>query len=327
MLTALLLAAAIADVRPNFATEAVAHDADDPAVWVHPTRPERSLIVGTDKHQGTGGLFVFDLQGRIVQRIQPVDRPNNVDVEGNLVAVTERVARRLRFFVVDPATRRLSDASGNTEVFVGEPGERGAPMGIALYRRPSDRALFAIVSPKQGPNEGVLAQYRVLWNPATRRYDLRFVRRFGTFSGKKEVESIAVDHQLGYVYYSDETVGTRKQHADPDHPRAGVEISVFNQAGWEGDHEGIAIWARPDGTGYLVCTEQLGGNSVFHVFRREGDNAPVGRFRIGSDGTDGIEATSANLGPSFPQGLFVAMNSGDRNFLVVDWRRIAQILP
>ena len=64
MLTALLLAVAIADVRPNFATQAVSHDADDPAVWVHPTRPERSLIIGTDKQEGPGGLFVALLHRR-----------------------------------------------------------------------------------------------------------------------------------------------------------------------------------------------------------------------------------------------------------------------
>ena len=33
------------------------------------------------------------------------------------------------------------------------------------------------------------------------------VRAFGAYSGKKEIEAIAVDQQLGFVYYSDETVG------------------------------------------------------------------------------------------------------------------------
>lgn len=326
MLAALLLAATIADVRPNYATRPVAYDADDPAVWVHPSRPSQSLILGTDKEERNGALYVFDLSGRVLQRIRPLGRPNNVDVEGNLVAVTERMARQVRFFTVDPATRRLSDVTGQTEVFAGEPGERGAPMGIALYRRPSDRALFAIVSPKVGPTEGILAQYRVVWNPATRKMDLRFVRRFGLFSGEDEVEAIAVDDQLGFVYYSDENVGIRKQHADPDHPRARVELALLGETGWGGDHEGIAIWSRPDGTGFLIGTDQRERGSVFHVFRREGNNAPVGRFRIGSDSTDGIEAVSANLGPNFPQGLFVAMNSDARNFLVVDWRRIARVL-
>ena len=30
------------------------------------------------------------------------------------------------------------------------------------------------------------------------------------------LEAIAVDQQLGFVYYSDETVGIRKYAADPD---------------------------------------------------------------------------------------------------------------
>ncbi len=41
------------------------------------------------------------------------------------------------------------------------------------------------------------------------------VRKFGLFSGKKEIESIAVDDALGYVYYSDEGYGVRKYYADP----------------------------------------------------------------------------------------------------------------
>jgi len=34
--------------------------------------------------------------------------------------------------------------------------------------------------------------------------------------------------------------------------------------------EGIAIYALADGTGYIVCTDQLDGNSEDHVYPREG---------------------------------------------------------
>jgi 3-phytase len=40
--------------------------ADDPAIWVHPRVPARSLVLGTDKK---GGLHVFDLAGKRVQTI------------------------------------------------------------------------------------------------------------------------------------------------------------------------------------------------------------------------------------------------------------------
>ena len=42
-----------------------------------------------------------------------------------------------------------------------------------------------------------------------------------------------------------------------------------------------------------------------------------------ADTTDGIDVTATPLGPDFPNGLLVAMNSGPRNFLLFSWRAIA----
>ena len=52
-------------VRPAGQTAAVPHDPDDPAIWIHPTDPARSLILGTDKIESTGGLYVFGLDGTL----------------------------------------------------------------------------------------------------------------------------------------------------------------------------------------------------------------------------------------------------------------------
>jgi len=46
-------------------------------------------------------------------------------------------------------------------------------------------------------------------------------------------------------------------------------------------------------------------------------------FKGGADGTDGLDVTSASLGPEFPDGMMVAMNSASRNFLMFRWRDIA----
>ena len=313
----------IFDIRPAFATATVGTDADDPAIWVNRAKPEASRILGTDKTEApNGGLYVFDLGGKVVQRIGGLDRPNNVDVEGDIAVVTERKKERLRFFRIGPTTGTLVDATGKTRVFEGETGEDAAPMGVGLYRRPKDGALFAIVTPKAGPLEGHLAQYRVSYNPATKQFDLKLVRRFGTYSGKKETESVFVDDEQGFVYYSDETVGTRKYFADPDAVNAGREQSFFNRTGTLGDHEGIALWAQSNGTGYLVCTDQLEVNSIYRVFERTSGNVSIGAFRGGADSTDGIDMTSTPLGPRFPKGLFVAMNSAGKNFLVYDARDV-----
>ncbi|MFX8871888.1 hypothetical protein ABTM94_19385, partial [Acinetobacter baumannii] len=51
-------------------------------------------------------------------------------------------------------------------------------------------------------------------------------------------------------------------------------------------------------------------------------NRTLGTFTGGCDATDGIEVVSAPLGSAFPEGMFIAMNSKPKNFLVFNWRDI-----
>jgi len=145
-------------VAPLRATATVAHDPDDPAIWINRQDPSRSLIVGTVKVAAPdGALAVFGLDGGIRQMITGLDRPNNVDIEYGLplagvptdiAVVTERLGRRLRAFAIPPDGGALREvSSAGFHVLVGAPGNEGAPMGIGLYRRPSDNSIFAIVSP------------------------------------------------------------------------------------------------------------------------------------------------------------------------------------
>ena len=166
-------ASAPVDIQPAVRTESVTDDPDDPAIWVHPTDPGRSLIIGTNKVKApTGAVVVFGLDGKIRQTVAGLDRPNNVDVEYGLkvggksidIAVaTERLKSQLRVFQIAPDGSGISDvtSSQNTRVFSGRTGEQAAPMGVSLYRRPRDGAIFAIVAPKNGPAEGYLGQYRL----------------------------------------------------------------------------------------------------------------------------------------------------------------------
>lgn len=328
-------------IRSTIATQAVGSDADDPAIWVHPRDPARSLILGTNKSAAPdGALVVYGLDGRIRQTIAGIDRPNNVDVEYGLplageridiAVLTERLQHRLRVFRIAADGSGLTDlsSSGGLPVFTGESGERAAPMGIGLYRRPRDGAVFAIVSRKEGPREGYLWEYR-LEDDGQGRVRATKVRAFGRFSGAGEIEAVAVDDALGYVYYADEQEGLHKWRADPDHPEADRELAVFGRDGFRGDREGIALYTRADGTGYLIATDQLPGSSEYHLYRREGEpGRPHDHSRLlkvvqgGADETDGIDVTSAPLGVRFPHGLLAAMNSRGRNFLLFDWDGVA----
>jgi 3-phytase len=109
-------------------------DADDPAIWVHRSRPELSLVLGALKN---GGLAVYDLKGRILQQVDvppsPVEgaeegRFNNVDLalrvrsgttRVDLAVVSDRGRDRVRTYRIDP---RGAAAGGSVLTDVTAPG-------------------------------------------------------------------------------------------------------------------------------------------------------------------------------------------------------------
>lgn len=315
-------------IQPRVVTEPTKHDTDDPAIWINPADPAKSLVIGTDKDTD-GALYVYGLDGKIVKTVAGLKRPNNVDVgcgfelggrRLDIAVTTEREEQRLRVFHVPDMT--CLDR-GDLIVFGGD--RRRAPMGVALYRRPKDGACFAFVGGKSGPAEGYLAQYR-LGADADGMITLKLVRQFGRYSGRKEIEAIAVDAEFGYVYYSDETFGVRKYQADPDAPGAERELAVFATSGFAGDHEGISIYKLDPVTGYILVSDQQANR--FRIFPREGtaqnphDHPLVRTVSVSAIESDGSEVTAASLGPTFPHGLFVAMSNG-RVFHYYGWEQVA----
>jgi 3-phytase len=329
-------------VIPATSTAAVADDADDPAVWINAADRTRSLILGTNKVAAPGGaLYAFGLDGKVRQVVKPLDRPNNVDVEYGLATpegpvdiavVTERLQSRLRVYRITADGLVPIDAGG-IRVLDGETGEAAMPMGIALYRRPRDGEIYAVVAPKTGATSNYLWQYRLSFDAAAGSVRGSLVRRFGTFSGSGEIEAVAVDDALGYVYYSDEEFAIRKWAADPDDPRAGTELATFGRGAFTLQREGIAIVAKEDGTGYIVCTDQIPGGSVLRIYPREGRNGQphahdpaLTTVLTAADTTDGIDTTTANLGERFPAGALVMMNSVGKNYQLYDLRAVLPIV-
>jgi len=329
----------LAEAKPTRVTERVFLDADDPAIWIDQENPAHSLVLGTYKGAGTadresrdGALYVFDLSGVIVREktIHGLRRPNNVDVEYGLkmqggpvdiAVLTERFANRIRVY-------RLPDMEamdgGGIPVFVGE--QHREPMGIALYRRPMDGTIFAIVSRKKGPRKrGYLWQYRLEDHGDGTVRGIK-VRQFGQWSGTKEIEALVVDDTLGYVYASDERLGVRKYHADPDRSEADEELALFATEGFTEDREGLSIYEVTDTTGYIIVSDQ--GANAFHVFTREGSPADPHRHerlksvRLATLDSDGSDVTHESFGDQFPGGLFVAM-SDDGTYHYYSWSAVA----
>ena len=321
-------------IQPVAQTQPAPSQTDDPAIWINAQAPANSRIVGTVKaDRPNGAVVVYDLSGQLIQSVGGLARPNNVDVEYgfrlggatlDVAACTARDSDSVWIFAIDPASGRLRDISaGGIEVFNTEPLARRRPMGIAIYRRPADGSIFIVLSRKTGPRTGYLWEYQMV-DGGNGQAALRKVREFGNFSGKGEIEAIAIDDEFGFVYYADEWVGIHKWHADPSHPGAGNEIALFAAGVFAGDREGLAIYAAPNGAGYLVATDQLKEGSRFYFYPRTGEQRLVKTLRTTAIATDGIEITSAPLGPAFPLGAMVAMNESGRNFLIYDWRDVEQ---
>ena len=177
---------------------------------------------------------------------------------------------------------------------------------------------------KNGPSGSYLWQY-LLHDDGSGLLKATLVRKFGTFSGKHEIEAIAVDDELGYVYYSDEGVGVRKFYADP--ARGDQELALFATEGFSEDHEGISIYKETPETGYILVSDQAANK--FHIFPRQGtaedphDHPLLKAVELATEQSDGSEVTSVPLGKSFPQGLFVAM-SDNCTFQYYSWKDIAE---
>lgn len=327
-------------LSPIIITEQTAVDTDDPAIWINPGDLTESLILGTDKG---GSIYVFDLDGNILREktVTGMGRMNNIDLAYgfelggetiDIALATDRNENKLRAFRVPEMT---AIDNGGIEAFEGEAPEKRRPMGIALYTRFSDGALFAIVSRKEGPSGSYLWQY-LIEDDGAGSVKATKVREFGSFSGLTmveedevkvtEIEAVAVDDELGYLYYSDEWGGVKKYHADPDHPDAATELAAFGTEGFTRDREGISIYKVSDGTGYILVSDQQA--NAFRIFKREGEpddphnHQHVKSVLVSANRSDGSDVTSTILDERFPSGLFVAM-SDDRTFHLYSWDDIA----
>ncbi|MFC6097198.1 phytase [Flavobacterium qiangtangense] len=313
-------------LKPTAVTQPTPHDTDDPAIWINSKDATKSIIIGTDKDTD-GGIYAYDLDGKIIKKSIVLKRPNNVDIaygitingkKTDIAVTTERETNKLRIFSLPDLT---PVDNGGIDVFIGE--ALRDPMGISLYTRKKDNAIFAIVGRKTGPDGTYLWQY-LLSDNGNGAVKGEVVRKFGSFSGKKEIEAIAVDNELGYVYYCDEQFGVKKYLADPE-AKDDNELALFGQKDFKADNEGIAIYKTGAKTGYILISNQQANS--FMVYAREGaDGNPNNHTLLAEIPTstiecDGADVTNVNLGAKYPNGMLVAMSNG-MTFHFYDWNII-----
>ncbi|MEW9555454.1 phytase [Nonomuraea sp. NPDC050783] len=219
---------------------------------------------------------------------------------------------------------------------------------VKLLAKPGGKVGYQLVRTLDLPASFTLPNGRT-WSPCLEPDELA------------QVEGMVVDQDRDVLYAAQEDVGIWRVRADltgtpvlvdkvkeygvpATYDPATEECTPGADPGFGGHHltadaEGLTIYYREDGKGYLLASSQ--GDNTFAVYRREGANSYLGQFRVGpDDGIDGVEVSDGStvlnvpLG-DFDEGVFIAHDGvntpaeGDReitNFKYTKWDDIADEL-
>jgi myo-inositol-hexaphosphate 3-phosphohydrolase len=294
--------------------------ADDPAIWVNPTNPALSAVIGTNK---LGGLAVYDLNGRQLRYYGGIE-PNNVDVRygfnlggaaADIVTASETSSDTILIYRIDPATRALVNVRTQARA------TGFGISGLCMYKSPASGRFYVFVS----DSSGNVKQFELFAVGSTIDYGLVRTLAFGSMT-----EGCVADDYHHALYISQEDVALWKLSAEPAGGSAKTQVAAVNGSVLTADLEGLAVYDKGSGAGYLIASSQ--GSDDFVVFDRR-TGVQRGRFKIAGgaiDGvthTDGIDVTSAVLGPLFSVGLFIAQDdrndTGNQNFKIVPWSTVA----
>ncbi|MDP2261493.1 MAG: phytase [Caulobacter sp.] len=306
--------------------------ADDPAIWVHPTDPALSLVLGTDKK---GGLYVYDMKGEVVQDLRD-GKMNNVDLRDGfrlgretvtLVTASNRTNRSIAIYRLDPQTRQLTDVADGLQ-----PSGLNDPYGLCMYRDPATGKTWVFIN-----GDDTRKRQWELVDAGKGKVRAKFVRELAFGS---QTEGCVADDEKGILYVGEEDVGLWRMSARPDGGKAMTLVErIADNPAVKDDYEGVGLYDLGGGRGYIIVSSQ--GNDTYAVYRREGAQEYLGSFAVvanpsaGIDGiseTDGLEVTSRNLGPGFENGAMIAQDGRNvlpvetQNYKYVPWKSIAEAL-
>ena len=321
-------------LHPTVETDPVgsgADAADDPAIWANPANPAASWVIGTDKQ---GGLHVYDMQGKS-RHFAADGKMNNVDLRAGyrlagreivLLTASDRTNKSIAIYSLDTASGALSDVADGVQ-----PTGLSDPYGQCMYRSKRGRTYVFISDP-----EGLVRQWELV---PTRGGKVR-AKQVRDIKFSSQTEGCVADDASGILYVAEEDVGLWRVTAEPVKNAVPVSVDkVADNPKLKDDMEGVGLYDLGGGRGYLIVSSQ--GNNSYAVYRREGDNGYLGSFSViadpakGVDGiseTDGLEVSSANLGPGFEQGAMIAQDGRNmlpvenQNFKYVPWSTIARSL-
>jgi 3-phytase len=303
--------------------------ADDPAIWVNPAEPSKSLIYGTNKK---GGLAVYNLTGDEVG-YYPLGNVNNVDIIYNfpfqdslitILGCSNRSDQSIDLLKIDATGKLQNIATGSLSVDTSLIDDI---YGFCFAKDHKTDKSYAIINGKNG----LLQQFELLEGTVGIELELKRSVQFDS-----QTEGMVADHRYGFLYVGEEGKGIWKMEISP---ATGANKTFIRQSDDSNsnivyDIEGVSIYKKGE-EGFLIASSQ--GNFSFAVFDRKGNNDYLGSFKIkasenldGVEETDGLDIVSDSLSVNFPKGMIVFQDgfnyNGDRlepqNFKYVNWAEL-----
>jgi 3-phytase len=242
-----------------------------------------------------------------------------------VVAASNRSDDSISIYMVDVENRGLKNVADGII-----PTGMDDPYGLCMYRSQSGNYYVFV-----NDTDGILKQWQ-LFDNGQGKIGAELKRELSVGS---QTEGCVADDANGDLYIGEEGFGIWKYSAEPDGGEKRRLVDQVDQGNITADVEGMSLYFGPQGSGYLIVSIQ--GINAYAIYERQGDNRFIGLFHVvadevtGVDGiseTDGLDVTSANLGPGFPHGGLVAQDgrnitpSERQNFKYVPWERIASTM-
>jgi myo-inositol-hexaphosphate 3-phosphohydrolase len=353
------------DAAASVETAAVSNGAttNDPAIWVNPQDPTKSLILGANS---ADGLVTYDLAGAKVAQtevasapVTGVDTRNGFMFGGMPVSVATAVGEGglkhglMHFYVIDPATGKLAKKTA-TPAGIEPVWQQGDISSVCMYQSPVSHNTYAFAMSANGQ----IAQFQLVEEAGAIKIQTVRGYRSTPAAGPWDVTPVdstvggcVVDDEMKTLYVSEKAKGIWKFGAEPSDPMTGTLIDTTTAATPPGhltdNTLGLALAKTGDGAGYLIASSpaKVGTDPMadsFMVYDRAAGNAFIRSFRVGEgavdncDRTDGIDAAVASLGTGFASGVFICQDktnenssapNGQQNYKLVALEQIADLAP
>ena len=275
-------------------------DADDPAIWVDEDDAENSLVITTAKE---AGMNVYDLEGQLVQHIDPKPAPgegdapgryNNVDLihdfeldgdEVDLAVVSDKGMDDLGIFVIDDGELTEVTAPDAGRIFSAsqeEVNSEHTAYGLATWQE--DDGAYALVS-RNSETEVALLELSdkgdgtVGWDvvgelarPAALASCIALTSPPAHDPGQyAQVEGIAVDEESGTAYLGQELVGIWKVDADLTGEAELVDTAIeFGLPGTYDAELDECVYGENPGFGGDVLRTDIEGLTIYETDEGEG---------------------------------------------------------